>query len=519
MTNAASAATLEVKLPNACNATGCLMRQGSLVVSRITPQGVPLDPPTIAPVLAAPGERSPFVVSGAGEYLVVWREEGESASTIRAGRVSANGASLDPAPLTISGPMSLNMTGALNAVSFNGTDFLVLYADTGGLRVKRVSPLGVVKDPIGIVIAEYPTFGVLACGSDNCLVAWGAAAGVVATRLAADGSRLDSPPIQIVDDGWPTMLAARGSGYVLQFDNGIDGGTVLLDATGHKSGPVKARKAQREYPCGSNFLVFKQPPVTPGSPGSFVVSLVDVAGSVLVDNVNVGWRMSSEYGVASKATGCAVAALKQTDDSNDIYANFIQNDGSVGLPQAMPIATDAFTEVSPALAFDGDRLLVAYSHLIPTAPYGNFRIAARLVSQGEINPGTGGAAGGLAGTGGVVGTGGSVVGTGGSGDAAGSGDLAAGVAGISTSDGGAAGDAEEVGVGGIINTGGGGRSATGGSAVGGAPRDKGGKRGGGCAVTSRNPAGPADHYADALLLVALAGWRRASRARLTERAK
>ena len=344
----------------------------------------------------------------------------------------------------------------------------MLYTDSGSLRLTRVSPLGVVKDPNGIVIAEPGALGVLACGSDNCLVAWGAAVGgVLVTRLAADGSKLDSPPIQIVDKVGPTMLAARGSGYVLQYDNGTEGGgTVFLDATGHKSGPLKPRKAQREYPCGSNFLVFKQPPVTPGSPGSFVVSLVDVAGSVLVDNVNVGWRMSSEYGVASRATGCAVAALKQTDDSNDIYANFIQNDGSVGLPQAIPIATDAFNEVSPALAFDGDRLLVAYSHLIPTAPYGNFRIAARLVSQGEINPGTGGAAGGLAGTGGGVGTGGSGVGTGGSGVGTGGSGVGTGGSGVGTGGSGVGTGGSGVGTGGSgVGTGGSG-VGTGGSGVG-----------------------------------------------------
>ena len=298
VTNAASAATLEVKLPNACNATGCLMQQGPLVVSRITPRGVPLDPPTIAPVLAAPAEGSPFVVSGAGEYLVVWREEGDSgfghSSWARQCEWSITGlhASDDL------GPEELEH-GALGERSFiqrNGLPGAVHRLRFSAFDV--VSPLGVVKDPNGIVIAEPGALGVLACGSDNCLVAWGAAVGgVLVTRLAADGSKLDSPPIQIVDKVGPTMLAARGSGYVLQYDNGTEGGgTVFLDATGHKSGPLKPRKAQREYPCGSNFLVFKQPPVTPGSPGSFVVSLVDVAGSVLVEQ-RLQRRLEDEFRV------------------------------------------------------------------------------------------------------------------------------------------------------------------------------------------------------------------------------
>ena len=383
-TNVASPTTLQVREPLACNDTGCVMQYGG-AVSRITLQGAPLDPATIEPSSGSSFAGYPMVVSGAGEFLVVWKQ----AAVIHARRVSTSGTPLDPLPLVIVPPSSAY--GELLGVAFNGTDFLVRWWSSDQYRLTRVSPEGIVKDPVGIAIPGY----VSACRANECLLAW-TGPGVSVSRLGADGSLLDSPPIQVLpssDLEGPLTLATSATGYVLQY--GYPGsGTVRLDTTGHPIGSPMPGSSQDMQPCGSNFLIFTPlPSDPPGQNNLYRASLVDWSGSVLVSNVELGGPINYGFDVASRATDCVVAWPKPGLTGTDVYASFVADDGSGVSPQPIPLATDQFSERYPALAFDGDRLLVAYSHLVPEPPYGNYAIGARIATNAEGGAGTGGVGG------------------------------------------------------------------------------------------------------------------------------
>ncbi|MEI9938594.1 MAG: hypothetical protein WDO69_15360 [Pseudomonadota bacterium] len=478
VTNSASPAPFMAWSPLACNATTCLMPGGDSNLARFSAQGVPLDPATINPANAAPAESDPLVAAGAGEYLVVWTEAG---ATVYAGRVSAAGASLDPTPLSIS---SAPTGGTVWGVTFNGTDFLVLWQQDRTLRVTRVSPLGVVKAPIDVVTTEtYIAGTAFACASNDCLVVWSSpGAGVLGTRLTADGTMSDSPPIQVLmpPATTPRMLAPSGSGYVLQYGDAT-GGTVRLDATGHAIGSVMPGNAEILRPCGSNFLLFKFVQES----GAYSATLVDLSGTVLVDNVDLGGTVKNQYSVASSATGCTVTWGQTGPTSDDIYANSIRSDGSGATPQAMPIATDTFNEIAPALALAGDRMLIAYSHLVPSAPYGNYRIGARVVTLSEGGSGTGGV-GGVGGVGGgsSSGAGSSSIG----GSPAGSGGTGPGP---TAGQGGAAGLTADAGFGGLPSTGGTGGGSGGSAGTGGVDAEGGAAFGGAAAVGGATDAGTA----------------------------
>lgn len=184
------------------------------------------------------------MAAGAGKYLVVWSEQPFDSFdiAIHAGRLDAAGASLDPTPALIAA------NGYVVDVGFNGTDFVVLWlfqqpSNAYSLRLTRISPTGVVKDPSGIELNAAVGGALMACAATDCLVAWTLSnwtvpappPGTYATRVAENGTMLDTPPIQLLPTASVWMLEAAGSGYVMQYSSpDQSGGTLLqkLDATG-----------------------------------------------------------------------------------------------------------------------------------------------------------------------------------------------------------------------------------------------------------------------------------------------
>src|SRR5262249_53521945 len=154
----------------------------------------------------------------------------------------SSGASLDPTPALIA------PYGFVIDAAFNGTDFVVLWTGAG-LRLTRVSPAGVVKDPTGISL-PLPggsfLYAALACSTTECLVASSASdysspptpPGIFAVRMGVDGTLLDPEAFQVVANAQlVSMLKYTEAGYLMQFGSSAQFGALLaLDATGHASG-------------------------------------------------------------------------------------------------------------------------------------------------------------------------------------------------------------------------------------------------------------------------------------------
>jgi hypothetical protein len=91
--------------------------------ARVDRHGTVLDP---API-RLPGGRSPAVAFGGGHFLVAQAAFDQDGFRVEAVRVSPDGEVLDPAPIVLS-----ERLGSGPAISFDGTNFLVVWKADGG---------------------------------------------------------------------------------------------------------------------------------------------------------------------------------------------------------------------------------------------------------------------------------------------------------------------------------------------------------------------------------------------------
>ncbi len=138
--------------------------------ARVSAQGAVLDTAGITVSAASGQQMSPALAFGSGVYLVVW-EDGRSSNAIYGARVTPQGTVLDPDGIAIaSGTAGMNSP----AVAFDGSDFVVVWEDDRPGRAvsdiygARVNPQGAVTDTFAIVReADYQGSPVLVHGSGN----------------------------------------------------------------------------------------------------------------------------------------------------------------------------------------------------------------------------------------------------------------------------------------------------------------------------------------------------------------
>ena len=110
--------------------------------------------------------------------LVAWRTYQQAPSSVRimASRIAPNGTVLDTAGIYLSSD-----TAGFPAVAFDGTNYLVVWADRNSgldnfdIRAVRVSTAGQVLEPAGITVSGADSIQArpaLAFGGDRCLIAW-----------------------------------------------------------------------------------------------------------------------------------------------------------------------------------------------------------------------------------------------------------------------------------------------------------------------------------------------------------
>jgi hypothetical protein len=161
---------------------------------RVTPAGVVLDPGGIA--IAIWGENYfPALAFDGTNYLVTWTARGNNRD-IYGARVSPAGSVLDPTPIPIS---TTEQAERRPALSFDGTNYLVVWEGWSGVRGARVSPAGVVVDPAGIPIsaASGQNGPAVAFDGTNYLVAWEHGSDVHGARVSPAGIVLDPAGIPI----------------------------------------------------------------------------------------------------------------------------------------------------------------------------------------------------------------------------------------------------------------------------------------------------------------------------------
>ena len=173
-------------------------------------------------------QETPVVAMSATQSLIVWRERVNDLEplTLYATRAKDDGTILDMQSIRIATDTS---NGQSPAVASDGRDFLVAWADAGGIRSALVSAAGTAGEPVRIAeTTMFPATTDVAVASNGSgyLVAWTTSFGggyeVRAARVGADGKLVDPVPIafggifprpfpRVTTDGRSYLLAWNAS--------------------------------------------------------------------------------------------------------------------------------------------------------------------------------------------------------------------------------------------------------------------------------------------------------------------
>ena len=168
--------------------------------------------------IPVPGNQGvPAVAFDGTNFLMVWDDHRSSDCDIFAARVTPAGRVLDSMGIPVAFAEK-DQSGA--AVAFDGTNFLVVWEDCAGaynVYGARVTPAGVVLDPMGFAISSRASRPALAFDGDNFLVVWedhrnGDRTDIYGARVSQAGVVFDSGPVVRQEGAKASPALARGVG-------------------------------------------------------------------------------------------------------------------------------------------------------------------------------------------------------------------------------------------------------------------------------------------------------------------
>jgi MYXO-CTERM domain-containing protein len=284
------------------------------------------------------------VACGGTSCLAVWADGRwsyglSSEKVIYGARIATDGSVLDPDGI----PIAMNTSAGSPVAAWDGTNWLVAWTAVGlttaddiyAARVRGSD--GAVLDPDGIALSVAPGAQItpaVSCSGAACLVVWADARGgagydIYGARVrSSDGALLDPSGIAIStfpgDQLWPRLVWTASSFLVVWGDR---------------------RSTSRWEIYGARVS---------GTDGS-VLDPVGIAISLAGD--------SESPAVAWDGTNALVVwEDRRSGTSSDLYAARVRgSDGTVLDPSGKPLWTAATDQLSPDVAWDGTRYLVAWS--------------------------------------------------------------------------------------------------------------------------------------------------------------
>jgi hypothetical protein len=338
---------------------------------------------------AAGAQVLPAVAFDGTNFLVVWADSRSGDGfDIYGARVSRAGAVLDVAGIPIS---TAPKEQVLPSVAFDGTNFLVVWADTrsgvsSDIYGARVSRAGAVLDAAGIPIstaAGDQQSPAVAFDGSNFLVVWqdtrsgSYSSDVYGARVSRAGAVLDAAGIPIStagDEQAGPGVAFDGTNFLVVWSDAsnsdISGTRVsragaVLDAAGI---PISNSPPGLDGPPavafdGTNFLVAYQ---TRAQFGETVNAIrVSPAGAVLGGFIGVSC-CAAEFGraaVAFDGTNFLVVWADLRSGTTDIFGARVSPAGTVLNTGGSLISTAAPDQSKPAVAFDGTNFLVVWQEV------------------------------------------------------------------------------------------------------------------------------------------------------------
>jgi hypothetical protein len=396
-----------------------------IYASRVSETGAVLD----APLLVSKGGNNQWVPDaawGATNYLVVWRDNlDETKSDIYGVRIGAAGGVLDPAGIAICAATNKQRDPA---VAWGGTNFLVVWSDDRNLATTyadiygaRVSSAGQVLDTNGIAICTNPApegLPDVACDNNGLFLAvW---QDYLTTNTAPiyyrdiGGARINSAG-SVLDAGFSLIListasnhqsapvvAAGPTNFLVAWEdlrNGrndsiyaarVDSSRNVLDTNGIAvgAGPTNAVDPAVAW-GGTNFLVVWEDyrgssqgwTDIYGSRVNPAGGILDGSGFVICSETNI----QSDPTVGWSGTNFLVAWVNEDPEPNTLYGSRVDNAGHVldGADPGFELFTNRMRRVEPALAPRSNGLFLAVFPRFRMEEYNSFRIIGAFV---DISP-------------------------------------------------------------------------------------------------------------------------------------
>ena len=201
--------------------------RAGVFTSRVSPTGRVLDSAGIEVSFGTNAQRNPAVAHDDVNFLAVWQDYRANPNCdIRAARVSPSGVVLDPVGIPVSAAANDQLSPT---VAFGGTDYLAVWQDgrTSPYRLfgARITPAGQVLDTQGIALVgarpSAQSLPAIAFGSSDYLLAWQdvRSDGIYAARVNQSGVVLDTAGIAVTGVSRYPAIAFDGANFLLAWSN------------------------------------------------------------------------------------------------------------------------------------------------------------------------------------------------------------------------------------------------------------------------------------------------------------
>jgi PKD repeat protein len=355
---------------------------GVLFVARVAATGQVLDPGGVS--VAGPST-GPVAPTADGGLQVVWPVRRADEDDMLTAHVSAANAAGPNQDLSLGASMQMRADVASGAAG----SMVVFRSDVSGTRRVMAHPLDAAGNPLTaepVLLDAGPNAGgpgapSVAWNGSFYLASWSRPSGIVAQRIAQDGSRVDPAPFAVMPGFGPTEIAALGDTFLVvgrrygsnpQYINavaarvrGSDG--LVLDPSGRLIGSsyvtsvavtrfdtrwlaVWRANYTHDNPMGNTKAAFVAADGT--SPGEFLVYGPYSAA---------GGNGILEVAVASDGTTALVLQSVEVSSGveTDLLGRLLNADGSLRAP--VNLTPWAGNQYNPRVAWNGTHYAVAYT--------------------------------------------------------------------------------------------------------------------------------------------------------------
>jgi phosphoribosylformylglycinamidine (FGAM) synthase PurS component len=384
-----------------------------IYATRVSPQGVVLDPSGIAVSTAGSDQQYPAVAFDGTNFLAVWVDNRDSGYDVFAARVTPQGTVLDPTGIAVS---TASGTQSSPAVAFDGVNSLVTWSDrrsdpSGDIYAARVTPQGTVLDPTGIAVStgsgaqSSPT---VAFDGVNSLVTWSdprsdPAGDIYAARVTPQGTVLDPSGIvvsaaantqespQVAFDGTSFLVAwfdTRSTNYADVYAARVTPQGTVLDPSGIAVSTAEGyQDAEGVAFDGTNFWVTWSDYRSGSAYGDIYAARVTPQGTVLdTSGIPVATAGGDQYNSAVALGGANLLVTWEDYRSNpyepDVYVARVTPAGTVLDPRGILATLAIGWQEYPAVAFDGANFLVSWANGRSDSTRAVY--AARVTPQGAV---------------------------------------------------------------------------------------------------------------------------------------